>query len=134
MTTCCGDCLMRLAKCKIVHIGESEEEHVEYSMDGLITNAGRGLTRGFHVWTYTSHLTFDGRFISTWLLRRQIKCCLCQREHSNQTVNLWKMLYVFLIRSHLEFAFSICSMEGRNRDVWEDSEACDGNSFRAKGS
>lgn len=98
---------LNASKCKIVHFGKSTVEHSEYTMDDLVTNSRMELEvsrceRDLGV-NISSDLKWK-KHVELIANKANRVLGMLKRTFTSRDVDLWKMLYVSLVRPHLEFA------------------------------
>ena len=111
LTVWCSDWLMRLntAKCKIVHFGRLER-HNEYSMLDLATNSRVLLEVSLCERDLGIHISSDLKWkthIDSIASKANRVLGMLKKTFTSRDALLWKMLYVSLVRPHLEFAAPI---------------------------
>lgn len=107
---------LNLEKCKVIYTGKSNPK-VAYSMASpkdyryIIDESNRERDLGVE---FSSNLKWHFHF-STIAAKANRVLGTLQRTFKHRDINLWKMLYMALVRPHLEFASS----------VWNPTDKCD---------
>jgi hypothetical protein len=108
------DWLMRLntSKCKIVHFGGSEDSHATYLIEDLSTNCRNVLEKSECERDLGVNVSYDLKWrthINSIVAKANKVLGMLVKTFTSRDSELWKMLYVSLVRPHLEFASSVWS-------------------------
>jgi hypothetical protein len=106
------DWLMRLnaSKCKIIHFGGSGESHAAYSIEDLSTNSRNELEKSDCERDLGVNISCDLKWrkhINIIVAKANKVLGMLVKTFTSRDQELWKLLYVSLVRPHLEFASSV---------------------------
>ena len=106
------DWLLRLnaSKCKVMHFGGSAEGHAEYMIDDLKTNTRKTLEKSDCERDLGIYIASDLRW-RTHIERAASKANkvlgMLKKTFTSRDADLWKLLYVSLVRPNLEYSSSV---------------------------
>ena len=108
------DWLLRLnvEKCKIMHSGSESELKIEYTINDLVSGHRVVLEESQCEKDLGIHITADLRWkthIETIAAKANRILGMLVKTFANRDVDIWKKLYVSLVRPHLEFASTVWS-------------------------
>ncbi len=106
------DWLMRLnaSKCKIIHFGGSDVNHAAYSIEDLSTNSRSELEKSECERDLGVNISSDLKWkthINIIAAKANKVLGMLVKTFTSRDAELWKMLYVSLVRPHFEFASSV---------------------------